>query len=107
ELSFGALVAVLSAYKELSAPWKELLDFYQNQQDVAIKYEQVVEQFQVANMLDPRLLLEEGKATEPPQGEIEFGNVSLVDSDGIRLLAGVSVAFPLGTHVALVGPSTR
>src|SRR5436190_2210536 len=56
ELSFGALVAVLAAYKELSSPWKELLDFYQNQQDVAIKYEQVVEQFHVADMLDPRLL---------------------------------------------------
>src|SRR5882757_4639954 len=105
ELSFGALVAVLAAYKELSSPWKELLDFYQNQQDVAIKYEQVVEQFQVADMLDPRLLLDAGGAVEPPQGEIEFSNVSVIDSDGIRLLDAVSVAFPLGTHVALVGPS--
>src|SRR6266566_770094 len=105
ELSFGALVAVLAAYKELSAPWKELLDFYQNQQDVAIKYEQVVEQFQVANMLDPRLLLDEGGAVETPRGEIEFSHLSLVDSDGIRLLDGVNLAFPFGTHVALVGPS--
>ena len=30
-LSFGALVAVLAAYKDLASPWKELLDFYQNQ----------------------------------------------------------------------------
>src|SRR5438270_3894263 len=105
ELSFGALVAVLAAYKDLWSPWKELLDFYQNQQDVAIKYEQVVEQFQVANMLDPRLLLDEQGAVEPPQGEVEFANVSLIDGDGIRLLDAVSVAFPLGTHVALVGPS--
>ena len=57
-LSFGALVAVLAAYKDMSSPWKELLDYYQNQQDVAIKYEQVVEQFQVADMVDRRLLLE-------------------------------------------------
>jgi putative ABC transport system ATP-binding protein len=105
ELSFGALVAVLAAYKELSSPWKELLDFYQNQQDVAIKYEQVVEQFHVADMLDPRLLFDEGRAIEPPQGELELTNVSLVDSDGIRLLDGLSLACPLGTHVALVGPS--
>src|SRR5437016_480555 len=104
ELSFGALVAVLAAYKDLSSPWKELLDFYQNQQDVAIKYEQVVEQFQVANMLDPRLLHDEG-GMEPPQGEVELGNVSLIDSDGIRLLDGFSLSFPFGTHVALVGPS--
>ena len=105
ELSFGALVAVLAAYKELSSPWKELLDFYQNQQDVAIKYEQVVEQFHVADMLDPRLLFEEGRDIEPPQGEVELTNVSLIDSDGIRLIDGLSLSFPLGTHVALVGPS--
>ena len=65
QLSWGALVAVLAAYKELSSPWKELLDFYQNQQDVAIKYEQVVEQFQVPEMLDKRLLLEEPEHVEP------------------------------------------
>ena len=105
ELSFGALVAVLAAYKELSSPWKELLDFYQNQQDVAIKYEQVVEQFHVADMLDPRLLLDEGRDIEPPQGEVELTHVSLVDTDGIRLLDGLSLSFPLGTDVALVGPS--
>ena len=33
DLSFGALVAVLAAYKDLSGPWKELLDFYQLQAD--------------------------------------------------------------------------
>src|SRR5438046_9232725 len=55
-------------------------------------------------MLDPRLLLDEG-AVEPPQGEVELGNVSLIDSDGIRLLDGFSLSFPFGTHVALVGPS--
>src|SRR5881275_772958 len=96
ELSFGALVAVLAAHKDLWSPWKELLDFYQNQQDVSIKYEQVAEQFQVANLLDPRLLFDEGRAIEPPQGKVELTNVSLVDGDGIRLLDGLSLAFPLG-----------
>src|SRR5215471_18592486 len=99
QLCLGALVAILAAYKELSSPWKELLDFYQNQQDVAIKYEQVVDQFHVPEMLDPRLLLDdEGDKVEPPQGEVELTNVSVVDSDGIRLLDGLSLAFPLGTH---------
>jgi ABC-type multidrug transport system fused ATPase/permease subunit len=32
-LSAGALVAVLAAYKDMSAPWKELLDYYQQFQD--------------------------------------------------------------------------
>ncbi len=57
-LSLGALVAVLAAYKDLAAPWKELLDYYQNQQDVAIKYQQVIEQFQVRDLVDRKLLLE-------------------------------------------------
>jgi putative ABC transport system ATP-binding protein len=105
ELSFGALVAVLAAYKDLSSPWKELLDFYQNQQDVAIKYEQVVEQFQVPDMLDKRLLLEAPEKLEPLHGEVTAANVGLVDDDGIPLLEGVNFDFSLGTDVAIVGQS--
>jgi ABC-type multidrug transport system fused ATPase/permease subunit len=104
-LSWGGLGAVLLAYKELSSPWKELLDFYQNQQDVGIKYEQVVEQFNVPDMLDKRLLLEEPEKVEPLRGEITATNLSVVDSDGIPLLEGVSFDFPLGTDVAIVGQS--
>jgi putative ABC transport system ATP-binding protein len=105
QLSWGALVAVLAAYKELSSPWKELLDFYQNQQDVAIKYEQVVEQFQVPEMLDKRLLLDEPERVEPLAGEVTATNLGVTDSDGIHLLEAVSFDFPLGTDVAIVGQS--
>jgi putative ABC transport system ATP-binding protein len=105
ELSFGALVAVLAAYKDISAPWKELLDFYQNQQDVAIKYEQVVEQFQVSEMLDKRLLIEEPETIEPFHGEVNAANLNIVDGDGIHLLEAVNFTFPLGTDVAIVGQS--
>ncbi|HKM69350.1 MAG TPA: ABC transporter transmembrane domain-containing protein [Stellaceae bacterium] len=104
-LSFGALVAVLAAFKELSSPWKELLDFYQNQQDVAIKYEQVIEQFHVPDMLDKRLLLEEPETIGPFHGEVTAANLNVVDSDGIHLLEAVSFEFPLGTDVAIVGQS--
>lgn len=104
-LSFGALVAVLAAYKDMSAPWKELLDYYQNQQDVAIKYEQVVEQFQVADMVDRRLLLETPEHVEPFAGELAASNVDVVDPDGIHLLEGVNFAFPLGSDIGVVGHS--
>ena len=56
-LSFGALVAVLAAYKDMASPWKELLDFYQQKEDSRIKYEQIVEQFQPAGLTDPALML--------------------------------------------------
>src|SRR5690348_13237513 len=104
-LSWGALGAVLLAYKELSSPWKELLDFYQNQQDVAIKYEQVVEQFQVPEMLDKRLLLEEPEHVQPLAGEVAATSLGVTDSDGIHLLEAVNFDFPLGTDVAIVGQS--
>lgn len=105
ELSFGALVAVLGAYKELLSPWKELLDFYQNQQDAAIKYEQVIEQFQVPNLIDAQLLAAEPELPQPTSREVAFASVSVVDPDGFRLLDGFTFSMPLDAHCALVGPS--
>jgi putative ABC transport system ATP-binding protein len=104
-LSLGALVAVLAAYKDMSSPWNELLTYYQNQQDVAIKYEQVVEQFHVSEMLDRRLLLEMPERVEPLAGEVAAANVDVVDSDGIHLLEGVNFEFPLGADIGIVGAS--
>ncbi|MBJ3777156.1 ABC transporter ATP-binding protein/permease [Acuticoccus mangrovi] len=46
-MSFGALVAVLAAYKDLASPWKELLNWYQNLANVSVKYQTVVENFDV------------------------------------------------------------
>src|SRR4029079_10996619 len=45
ELDIGQLVAVISAYKDLPAPIKELIDWDQQRVDVEIKYQQVMEQF--------------------------------------------------------------
>ena len=44
-ITFGALVAVLAAYKDLAGPWKELLAYYQVLADVRVKYQTVVENF--------------------------------------------------------------
>ena len=56
QLSLGALVAVLAAYKDISPPWKELLKFYQITEDVKVKYAQIIEQFAPEGMLEPALL---------------------------------------------------
>src|SRR5439155_26308253 len=63
-------------------------------------------QFQVANLLDARLVLDEPDTLPAPRGDIAFDRVSLVDNDGIRLLDGVAFAVPLGSHIAFVGPSS-
>ncbi len=45
ELDVGALTAVLIAYKDLAAPWKELLRFYQDYSDMNARYNSVMENF--------------------------------------------------------------
>jgi putative ABC transport system ATP-binding protein len=37
-LSFGALLAALTAHKDITAPWKELLDYYQDRENAKVKY---------------------------------------------------------------------
>lgn len=42
ELSFGALVAVLAAYKDFSAPLRELFLYYQTLEDVRVRYHEIL-----------------------------------------------------------------
>ena len=69
-LSFGALVAILAAYKDVASPWNELLEFYQIKENSRITYEQIVEQFQPQGMVDSRLLLDEPETVAPLTGEV-------------------------------------
>ena len=45
ELTLGSLVAGLSAYKDLTSPWKEVLAYYQATSETAQKYHQILEPF--------------------------------------------------------------
>ncbi len=45
QLSLGALVAVLAAYADMASPWKELLDYYQQKEDMTVRFQQVVREF--------------------------------------------------------------
>lgn len=103
DLTVGALVAVLNAYKDLASPWKELLMWYQQKEDVRIKYEQVVEQFAPQGMLEEELQLVEPEAPTPLKGDIIVSNVGLADEDGVRSLEGISFDAPIDTHIAIAG----
>jgi putative ABC transport system ATP-binding protein len=104
-LSVGALVAALSAHKDMTAPWKELLDYYQQSQDAQQKYEQVVEQFQPDNLLPAGLHAPAEAAAQTFDGPIVANALTVQEDAQTKLLEGVSFELPLGTHVALVGPS--
>ncbi|GAB4178630.1 MAG: ABC transporter ATP-binding protein [Thalassobaculales bacterium] len=106
QLSFGALVAVLAAYKDLTPPWKELLEFYQNQNDVQVKYEQVVEQFAPPGMLEEALLAPVEPAAAgalPLDGPLVAANLGLSDDDGQQVLEQISLRLERGEHIAVVG----
>ncbi|HTZ76324.1 MAG TPA: ABC transporter transmembrane domain-containing protein [Stellaceae bacterium] len=105
QLSAGVVVAMLAAYKDLSSPWKELLDYYQSFQDTRIKYEQVIEQFQPTGMFDERLMLAEPETIPPFTGEISLASVTLVEDDRVRVLDSVTTNLPLDRPVAIVGQS--
>ena len=104
-LSFGALVAVLAAYKDLASPWKELLDFYQNKENTRITYDQIVEQFQPSGMVDEELLLDEPERVAPFTGEVSVANLSLAEDDKSRVVDAVSFTLSLDEHAAIIGQS--
>jgi putative ABC transport system ATP-binding protein len=104
-LSFGALVAVLAAYKDLASPWKELLDFYQTKENSRITYDQIVEQFEPANMVDANLLLAEPATIPRLTGELAVANLSLAGDDKSRLVDAVSFTLGLDEHAAIIGQS--
>lgn len=106
QLSFGALVAVLAAYKDLAGPWKELLDFYQLKETARITYEQVVEQFDPGGLIDGRLQLDPPEVVPRLSGSVLASNVSLLEDDRIRVVDTVNFDFPATAQVAIVGQSS-
>ncbi len=104
-LSFGALVAILAAYKDLASPWKELLDYYQIKESSRITYEQIIEQFQPNGMVDGRLLLEQPAVVPSLVGALAVANLSLSEDDKTRVVDAVSFTVEPGEHVAIIGQS--
>ncbi|MFQ5959117.1 MAG: ABC transporter transmembrane domain-containing protein [Alphaproteobacteria bacterium] len=102
DLSIGALVAVLAAYKDIRAPWRELLSYYQIKEDARIKYEQVVSQFEPAGIKDPAQLETDVETPEPLTGALAASNVTLSDDD-VKVVDGVSFSIGVNQRVAIVG----
>ncbi len=102
-LDIGQLVAVINAYKDLPGPLKELIDWDQNRQDVQVKYQQVVEQFTVETIIDPKLHVLTVDRVPSITDPLSTVNLSLVDDSGARLAERVTVQIQPGELVAIVG----
>lgn len=101
EVSLGALVAVLAAYKNLAPPWEKLLEFYQVFEDMRVKYLQFVEQFDPEKMMR-KSLLEAPDDVESLSGELKAQGISYAEG-GVTTVNNVTFSVPLDTHVAIVG----
>ena len=105
DLSFGALVATLGAYKDLAGPWKELLAYYQKLEDSRIKYQQLVERFRPAGMLEPEMLAPTESVDVQLDGQLVASNLTLEEDEGTKVVAGASFALDINRHTAIVGAS--
>ncbi|MGB3246016.1 MAG: ABC transporter transmembrane domain-containing protein [Sulfitobacter sp.] len=105
QITVGALVAALAAYKDLSSPWKELLAYYNQTQDMALRWDVVTARFAPKNMIDARLF--EGAPADIPhlKGDIELSGVSVRDADGDMLLEDITMSIPKGSRVAIEAPT--
>lgn len=101
ELSLGALVAALGAYKDILGPWKALLNQYQKQQDASVKYSQIIEQFQPPGLLPERPLdtVIPLAATALP---MRLERVGFVSEQGTRQFSGVAVELAADSTIEVV-----
>ncbi len=106
DISFGALVAVLAAYKDLSSPWKELLNFYQIKEDARIKYELLYDSFQPAGLLAEELLSSEPETVPELRGEFAATGIDLREEDEAESTFAGTLNFRLSLpgRIAVLGP---
>jgi len=111
-LSIGALVAVLAAYKDIYAPWKELLNYYQTLEDARVRYGVLIEQFAPPDMLPETRTLPAPEhpvtATPVPPSAgsvLALHNGVVEHDDGSRPLDGATLSFSLGGPVSIRGHS--
>ncbi|MDM9620315.1 ABC transporter transmembrane domain-containing protein [Rhizobium sp. S96] len=104
-LDIGQLVAVISAYKDLPGPLKELIDWDQMRQDVQVKYQQVYEQFNIEPLIDGKIQEVPTEAIGPLSYPLVVTNLTVSDDSGARLVDHVSVEIRPNETVAVVGPN--
>ncbi|SEA99780.1 cyclic nucleotide-binding domain-containing protein [Rubrimonas cliftonensis] len=105
DLTIGALVAAVAAHKDLSAPWKELLLWWNQSQEMSMRWRVLVERFEPRGLLPEALF--EGRPADHPRlnGAIALENVTVRDAGGGVLLDELSVTLPAGGLIAVASRS--
>ncbi|MCU9836831.1 cyclic nucleotide-binding domain-containing protein [Ruegeria sp. WL0004] len=107
QVSLGALVAALAAYKDLSSPWKELLAYYNQAQDMSLRWDVILDRFAPPGMVDEDKFT--GFPEERPRltGDIVLDKVSVRDGDGNLVLDDLDVTLPGGKVIGIAAPSEQ
>ncbi|MEW9919994.1 ABC transporter transmembrane domain-containing protein [Marimonas sp. MJW-29] len=105
QVTVGALVAALAAYKDLSSPWKELLAYYNQAADMSLRWETITERFAPSGMVDRDLFETDPGEIPPLDGDVVLENISVLDADGNMVLEDINVTFAPATCVAIAAPS--
>jgi ABC-type bacteriocin/lantibiotic exporter with double-glycine peptidase domain len=103
QISLGALVAVLAAYKDMYSPWKDLIDYYQKAENSRVRYDQLKEFFARGDLLDKSMIEAESKDADFSQGSLVAENVVVEHEEGNRSVDGASIQLTLPTHAAILG----
>lgn len=105
EVTLGALVAALSAYKDLSSPWKELLDFYNQSADMSMRWETITERFMPLGMVREDLF--EGEPEDVPRlnENIVMTHVNMNDADGNAVLEDMNITMSGGALIGITAAS--
>ena len=104
QVSLGALVAALAAYKDLSSPWKELLTYYNQSQDMSLRWDTITERFAPAGMVDEHLLHTEPDTIPNLCGDIALSDVTVRDGDGNAVIENISARLPAGGLIGVTAP---
>ena len=101
ELDIGSLVAVLAAYKEVAAPWREVLNYVQRWSDFNSRYVFVLENYSGDDINAPSRLYAPPEEAAPLSGPLVFADVE--GGPGTGGLAVERLEVPHGRMVAVAG----
>jgi len=100
-LDIGQLVAVISAYRELPPPLKELIDWDQQRLDVQVKYDQVTQHF-AEERLGPMIESQDEVEDRPLVGPLAVEDLSLAGPHGDLIIDNAAFSLDLPAKVALI-----
>jgi putative ABC transport system ATP-binding protein len=105
DLSLGALIAVIAAYRETAAPWNELLEYYQSLEDNRVKYAALVENFSPDGLRELPPTERPDRPSDPAfDGALTVNNVTLKEGEE-TVVDQVSLDIPCRGRVAILGPA--